>query len=123
MIKSKDKKKNDFLLGAVLLLTAAVLFLGQHFFRGEGAVVRIMVGDQEFGSFSLREDREIPVGEGNILCINGGAAFMKWADCPDQLCVHQGKISRKGETIACLPNRVTVRVTGGAPSGTDSIAG
>ena len=123
MIKSKDKKKNDLLLGAVLLLTATVLFLGRYFFREEGGAVQIMVADQEFGSFSLSEDREILVGEGNILCISDGAAFMKWADCPDQLCVHQGKISRKGEIIACLPNRVTVRVTGGTSSGTESIAG
>ena len=62
MIKSKDKKKNDLLLGAVLLLTATVLFLGRYFFREEGGAVRIMVADQEFGSFSLSEDREILVG-------------------------------------------------------------
>lgn len=48
---------------------------------------------------------------------------MKWADCPDKLCIHQGKISHTGETIACLPNRVTVRVISGAASNVDSIAG
>lgn len=123
MIKNNDKKKNDLLLGAVLLFAAAVLFLGQHVFREKGAAVQVLVADEEFGTFSLREDQEIPIGEGNLLCISGGKAFMKWADCPDQLCVHQGKISHRGETIACLPNRVTVRVTGGAASGVDSIAG
>lgn len=123
MIKNNDKKRNDLLLGAVLLLAAAVLFLGQHVFREKGSTVEVLVADEEFGTFSLNEDREIAIGKGNILSISNGQAFMKWADCPDKLCIHQGKISHMGETIACLPNRVTVRVTGGAASDVDSIAG
>ncbi|MFR2189245.1 MAG: hypothetical protein ACLS5R_07980 [Blautia sp.] len=74
MIKSKDKKKNDLLLGAVLLLTATVLFLGQHVFRKRGAV-QVLVKDEEFGTYSLSEDQEIPIGEGNILAISGGEAL------------------------------------------------
>ena len=58
-----------------------------------------------------------------VIRISGGEAFMKWADCPDKLCIRQGKISHTGETIACLPNRVTVRVISGAASNVDSIAG
>ena len=34
------------------------------------------------------------------------------ANCPDKLCVKQGKISKDGETITCLPNKVTVTVYG-----------
>ncbi len=123
MIKSKDKKKNDLLLGAVLLLTATVLFLGRYFFREEGGAVRIMVADQEFGSFSLMKTGRSCRRKETFSVSVMRMAFTKWADRPDQLCVHQGKISRKGETIACLPNRVTVRVTGGTSAGTDSIAG
>ena len=82
----------------------------------------MLVKDEEFGTYPLSEDQEIPIGEGNILAISGGEAFMKWADCPDKLCIHQRKISH-AETIACLPNRVTVRVISGAASNVDSIAG
>ena len=67
-------------------------------------------------------DRQLPFIWYNS-AISGGEAFMKWADCPDKLCIHQGKISHTGETIACLPNRVTVRVISGAASNVDSIAG
>ena len=104
MIKNNDKKRNDLFLGAVLFLAAAVLFLGQHVFREKGAAIQVLVKDEEFGTYPLSEDQEIPIGEGNILAISGGEAFMKWADCPDKLCIHQGKISHTGETIACLPN-------------------
>lgn len=34
------------------------------------------------------------------------------ADCPDQLCVHQGKISKAGEIIVCLPHRLLVSLSG-----------
>ena len=37
---------------------------------------------------------------------------MTRADCPDQLCIHQGPIHIQGETIVCLPNRVVVEITG-----------
>ena len=33
------------------------------------------------------------------------------ADCPDHLCVKQGKISADGEMIVCLPNKVTVQIS------------
>lgn len=35
------------------------------------------------------------------------------SDCPTQDCVHTGHISRSGQSIVCLPARVTVRLVGG----------
>ena len=34
------------------------------------------------------------------------------ADCPDEIDVKQGYISRIGETIVCLPNRMVVEIKG-----------
>lgn len=34
------------------------------------------------------------------------------ADCPDKIDVKQGYISRIGETIVCLPNRMVVEIKG-----------
>ena len=33
--------------------------------------------------------------------------------CPSQDCVHTGWISRAGEQIICLPNRLVISLTGG----------
>ena len=38
---------------------------------------------------------------------------MKSADCPDQVCVHQGWISDSTVPIVCLPHQVIIEVTGG----------
>lgn len=34
------------------------------------------------------------------------------ADCPDQLDVKQGYISKTGEVIVCLPNRLVIEIKG-----------
>ena len=72
------------------------------------------------------EDRiEIPDTAGehiNTLIVEKGTCYMEWANCPDQLCIHQGRISRRGETIVCLPNRVVVKVTEAKPSDFDALS-
>lgn len=40
-----------------------------------------------------------------------GAAIVE-SSCPDQTCVHTGKITRAGETTICLPERVSVTIKG-----------
>ncbi len=32
------------------------------------------------------------------------------ADCPDQVCVHEGFLSKPGETSVCLPHKVMIEV-------------
>ena len=44
------------------------------------------------------------------------------ADCPDQLCVKQKKISLKNETIVCLPNKVVIEIEGADSSQLDAVA-
>ncbi len=109
-------KKRDFILiGAVLVLAllcwliprAAGIFAGE-----ESSQVRITVGGEEYGTYSLSEDQTIEINDTNICEIKDGEVNMTQADCPDQLCIHQGPIHIQGETIVCLPNRVVVEITG-----------
>ena len=43
--------------------------------------------------------------------IEDGCAYMLSANCPDKLCIRQGKAKDSSKKIICLPNRVTVEVT------------
>ena len=47
--------------------------------------------------------------DGNIILVENGYISMKSADCPDKLCVKQGKISEIG-SIVCLPNKVIIEI-------------
>ena len=49
----------------------------------------------------------------NIIIIKDGKASMAKADCPDKICVNHAAISKKGETIVCLPHKVVVEVVDG----------
>ena len=109
-------KKRDFILiGAVLVLALLcwVVPRAAGIFAGEDASwVRITVGGEEYGTYSLSEDQTIEINDTNVCEIKDGEVNMIQADCPDQLCIHQGPIHIQGETIVCLPNRVVVEITG-----------
>ena len=53
-------------------------------------------------------------GATNTVRIRGGRVSVCAASCPDGLCVRHRAVSRAGESIICLPNRVVVTVDGAA---------
>ena len=44
--------------------------------------------------------------------IENGMAYVTDADCPDQVCIRMGKISKTGENIVCLPHKLVIQVEG-----------
>ena len=74
------------------------------------------------GRYSLSEDREITIGEGNTCAIKDGRVSMTDANCPDRTCVHTRAIDASGGTIICLPNRVILRIVNGEGGGIDALA-
>lgn len=48
----------------------------------------------------------------NIIHVEHGAISVTEADCPDQICVHQGKITGSMVPIACLPHRLVIEILG-----------
>jgi hypothetical protein len=65
--------------------------------------------------YPLGEDRQVtvtgPLGA-EVITIRGGQAYVESSPCPNKLCVLQGRISRPGQWIACLPNRVFISIEG-----------
>ena len=55
----------------------------------------------------------------NVVKIEQGGVYVLEADCPDKLCMHQGRISRPGQILVCLPNRFLVELIGGAEEASD----
>lgn len=46
--------------------------------------------------------------------IEGTRVRMREALCPGQVCVKQGWISHPGQTVACIPGRILIRIEGTA---------
>lgn len=110
-------KKRDIILIASILVVAIAFFLIVELTKEEGAGVVVKVDGVEVAEYSLSKSGTYPLNGGtNILLIEDGHAYLSDANCPDKLCVHQGKISRTGEVITCLPNKLTVTVFGAEES-------
>ena len=93
----------------LLLVSSSLFFLTTG--REEGESVRVEVDGMEVARYPLNVDGRYSLNGGsNILVIEDGKAYLEDADCPDKLCVRQGRIYRKGETITCLPNKLIVTV-------------
>lgn len=113
--RKEEKKEAPLLRRADFFLLALPLLLGVLLFfllrSGEGAFVTVRVGEETVARYPLSVDAVYELNGGsNRLVIRDGAAFIERADCPDGLCISQGRISREGERIVCLPNRVIVSV-------------
>lgn len=120
-------KKNDLLLICLILAAAAGGLLFYRFqAQKEAGQVVITVDGKEYKRLELDEDQDLVItgagGETNHLIIRNKTADMIQASCPDKVCVHQASISKNGETIVCLPNRVVVSITGTEKASLDGVA-
>jgi len=60
-----------------------------------------------------------PIGETEVV-INSGSARIVSSPCREKICIRSGSISRPGQWVACLPNRVFVSIEGKS-SGEESV--
>lgn len=108
--------RNDIILIVSMAFAALVCMAVFAFLQGEGDSVFVYVDGALYGEYDLTDDLILEIegymGGSNRLVISDGAARMAEASCPDKLCVHQGMISKKGEELVCLPNRVIVKIEG-----------
>ena len=124
MTKQRKNIKKDLLLVGVLLLTGIVIAVGVWIFSGKGQTVQVRVNGSVVSEYPLSENRTVMLdgadGGTNLLVIENGTARIDKADCPDELCCKTGRISRSGQSIICLPHKLTVEITGDAQGNTDS---
>ena len=107
-------KKQDFILIFALLAVAVVaFFVINNVISKDGAKVQVLVDGEIFYEYNLDENGEYLIktdmGE-NTLVIEDGNAYVSDANCPDKLCVNQGKISKSGQSVICLPHKLVVTI-------------
>lgn len=107
-------KKKDFILIVCILAAALVVWIGFSLLNnGKGGKLRISVDNHVYGEYELTENQTISIGNSNECRIEDGKVVMTYADCPDHVCVHSTAISKSGETIICMPNKVVLEVVDG----------
>ena len=115
--------KRDLIRIGIIVAVIAAVCLTVFLTKEDGACVIVRIDGKQVATYSLLEDGEYSLNGGtNILRIQDGKAFLVDADCPDKNCVNQGKIDQTGESITCLPNRLTVTVYGAQDSEVDLVS-
>ena len=101
-----SRKNGDVWLIAGVVAVALLLFAVLWLLAERGTAVAVTVdGNTEVKIAGVD-------GGSCTLVIADGQATVVAATCPDGICVRHRAVSRGGETIVCLPNRVVVTVVG-----------
>lgn len=102
-------KKGDIaIIGAVAVafVLSVVLLVS---FSAQGSHVVIKQDNEIVYNKSISVDETVSLGT-NTVVIKDGEVYMSEASCKNQICVNTGKISKKGESIICLPNKTIVEI-------------
>ena len=128
-MRNKLFRRADILLVFACLLLAAVFFLQSFLSPSDGMAVieqnGIEVGRYALSQIQKEEILQLP-GEIDVqILLEPGAASFLSSDCPDQICVRTGKLTKTGEAAVCLPARVSLRIVSsqGETNGYDGITG
>ena len=109
-------KKGDIILAVIIAIVGLVfsVYFVMTDTSVEGGKVIITVDGEKYGEYSLVKDQEIEIKQGdnaiNKVTIKDGNAQMTFANCENQDCVEQGKITSGNEAIICLPHKVVVEI-------------
>ncbi len=105
--------------GDILVLVLSlciIIYAGFHAYQGgKGALELHIEVDGVHWVYPLDHDRVItvsgPIGP-TVIVIEGGYAHVKESPCKAKICIATGEISKPGEWIICLPNKVFITVEG-----------
>jgi hypothetical protein len=105
------------LIVAAIIAAAAMILAGHQMLAlpggSSGSQVEI-TQDGETTHLPLSQDTTMVLssdsGGTNTLVVKNGEVWISEADCPDQICVKMGSISRTGQTIVCMPHQLVIRI-------------
>lgn len=107
-------KKMDFLICGLVIVAGLCLLIFSSG-KNQGSQIEIYVDGNLHGVYALSKDEQIDIqskyGENTVLIRNGNVSVVQ-SSCKDKLEINAGEISRRGESLICLPNRLVITVSG-----------
>lgn len=112
-------KGDKILIVAVIIINVISLWLVKNIaFNQNSKYISVQVNGEEIKRIIFDKNmvgKQIPIETEygyNLIEIGDEKVRVIEADCPDKLDVKQGYISRVGEVIVCLPNRLVIEIKG-----------
>ena len=100
----------------VLIVLISSIFMTRIFARDVARYAIICVNGNEYGRYNIDKKQTIEVvtqyGR-NVVVIDDKKVWVSETDCKDKVEVNAGSISKPGQSLVCLPNRLVVTIEGG----------
>lgn len=117
-------------LGDKILIGFLIVLNGLLFLKlgtgTTGAWAVVEVNQKVTTRYPLAKDQVIevkgPLGM-TVVEIKGGKARIRRSPCKNKICIKSGYIQYADRLVACIPNRVVVRVVGNNQRGVDAVVG
>ena len=109
------KKTDVFILAAALILCAAGWLFYQHEVSSEAAMAEIYYKSQLVETVDLTAgvDRRFSIPQNKNVVFHqysDGSIQFEESDCPDKICIKTGRIRTIGQSAACLPNQIVLKI-------------
>lgn len=102
----------DIICGLAVVVIAAITAVCLFFTSsGGGERTVVITYGEEIMRYPIDAAASCSVNGVDIV-IESGYAYVSDSDCSDKICVNTGKISRVGQAVVCLPNKVSVTIDG-----------
>ncbi|MDF2988089.1 MAG: hypothetical protein K0R50_3599 [Eubacterium sp.] len=109
-------KKSDLILVlAILIIGILSMFIYKYNFEHKPAKAEIYYKTQLIKTVELNKgiDKEfsIPQNENVVFHLEkDGSISFEHSDCPDKVCIKTGKLHSVGQSAACLPNEIFLKI-------------
>lgn len=108
-------KPVDIIVVAFIIICSLII---TYFFTYDGAHYAVIyVNGSEFGRYNLYNEKkqEVKISTeygSNVVVIDKQKVWVSETSCKDKVEVNAGMISRPGQSLVCLPNRLVITVEG-----------
>lgn len=109
-------RKRDLYVIIALMLIASILYVGYRIYtRNLSAKAEIYYKSQLVKTVLLNTGKEetFQIEESDHVVFHlyaDGSISFEESDCPDQICVKTGRIRYVGQSAACLPNNIIIKI-------------
>lgn len=112
----KFLKKSDIIVIFVILIFAVAFFIFYRMINNDkSAVAEIYYNSELIQTIDLNTgvDRTFSIPQEEHVkfhLYSDGSICFEDSDCPDKVCINAGKLSIVGESAACLPNKIVMKI-------------